>query len=185
MKPEILLHACCGPCATSCIERLIQAYTVYVYYYNPNITDVEEYYLRRDNLVKFINAYNDDNPYGFVTYIEGKYDPKEYLARTEALKHEPEGGRRCAVCFDMRLEETACTAKKLGIDKFTTSMTVSPHKNYKLISETGFKYAEKYGLEYVAEDFKKKNGFARSVELSKQYGLYRQKFCGCEYARNR
>lgn len=183
-KPRLLLHACCGPCATSCIERLVSDYSVTVFYYNPNIMDAEEYFKRRDALTHFIKAFNSDYPEAAVSYVEGRYEPESFIAKAESLRNEPEGGRRCTVCFEMRLAESARTAKELEMDFFTTSMTVSPHKNYEAISECGRRLGEGAGIEYLAMDFKKKNGFGRSVELSKKYGLYRQNFCGCEYSRN-
>lgn len=183
-KPSVLLHACCGPCATACVERLAFDYSVTVYYYNPNITDPEEYFLRRDNLVKFIDAFNEEyKDKTVVNYVEGAYEPEVYIRRAEALAAEPEGGRRCDVCFEMRLADTARMAEQLGMDYFTTTLTVSPHKNFEAISAVGESFAESITPDYLAIDFKKKNGFGRSVELSKKYGLYRQRFCGCEYAR--
>ncbi len=185
-KPRLLLHACCGPCSTSCVERLADEYSITLYYYNPNITDSEEYFLRRDTLLKFIKAFNEENKSKgiFVDYLEGRYDSSKFLSMTEALKDEPEGGKRCDVCFVMRLTDTAVMAKKLGMDYFTTTMSVSPHKSYAAIAELGYTLESEVGVNYLDIDFKKKNGFGRSVELSKKYGLYRQKFCGCNFARN-
>ena len=184
-KPSVLLHACCGPCATACVERLAPDYSVTVYYYNPNITDSEKYYLRRDNLRKFLDGFNRDHEGEFfVDYLEGPYDFGEYLKRAEPLADEPEGGKRCTLCFEMRLANSARTAESLGFDYFTTTMTVSPHKNYKLISQMGNALGEGMNTQFLDVDFKKKDGFKRSVELSKQYDLYRQRFCGCEFARN-
>lgn len=183
-KPRVLLHACCGPCSTSCIERLAPDYAVTAYYYNPNITDREEYYLRRDTLMQFIRAFNEDHKDEFVIgYIEGAYEPQKYIEKAEPLRDEPEGGRRCDVCFAMRLAETARMAAELDMDYFTTTMSVSPHKNYDKIRTLGMSLQQQTGVKFLDVDFKKKNGFGRSVELSKQYGLYRQNFCGCEYAR--
>ena len=183
-KPRVLLHACCGPCSTSCIERLAPDYAVTAYYYNPNITDREEYYLRRDTLMQFIRAFNEDHKDEFViSYIEGAYEPQKYIEKAEPLRDEPEGGRRCDVCFAMRLAETARMAAELDMDYFTTTMSVSPHKNYDKLRTLGMSLQQQTGVKFLDVDFKKKNGFGRSVELSKQYGLYRQNFCGCEYAR--
>ncbi|MBR0399692.1 MAG: epoxyqueuosine reductase QueH [Mogibacterium sp.] len=183
-KPRVLLHACCGPCSTSCIERLAPDYAVTAYSYNPNITDREEYYLRRDTLMQFIRAFNEDHKDEFVIgYIEGAYEPQKYIEKAEPLRDEPEGGRRCDVCFAMRLAETARMAAELDMDYFTTTMSVSPHKNYDKIRTLGMSLQQQTGVKFLDVDFKKKNGFGRSVELSKQYGLYRQNFCGCEYAR--
>ena len=183
-KPSILLHACCGPCATACVERLVPDYEVTVYYYNPNITDREEYYLRRDTLLQFIRAFNEEHKDTyFVSYVEGSYDPDRYLEKCTPLADEPEGGARCDICFAMRLAETARKAGELGIDYFTTSMSVSPHKNYDKIKTLGLSLEEQTSSRFLDIDFKKKNGFGRSVELSRKYGLYRQNFCGCEFAR--
>ena len=183
-KPRVLLHACCGPCSTSCVERASEEYALTVYYYNPNITDREEYYLRRDTLLRFLNAFNEENKDRLtVGYLEGAYDREKFLDKTAALADEPEGGKRCDVCFAMRLAETARKAAELGMDYFTTTMSVSPHKNYGKIKELGLKLQEETGVRFLDIDFKKKNGFGRSVELSKKYGLYRQDFCGCDFAR--
>lgn len=183
-KPRLLLHACCGPCSTSCVERLAHEYSVTLYYYNPNIMDREEYLLRREALIKFVDGFNRDNDgVCSVSYFEGKYEPERFIALAEPMKDEPEGGARCDMCFALRLSDTAMMAKKLEFDYFTTTMSVSPHKDYKAIAELGYRLEENTGVKYLDIDFKKKNGFGRSVELSKQYGLYRQNFCGCEYAR--
>ena len=183
-KPSLLLHACCGPCSTSCVERLCRDYSITVYYYNPNITDREEYYLRRDTLLQFLKAFNEEyKDTCYISYLEGEYEPDKYLARCTPLKDEPEGGARCDICFAMRLAETARKAGELGIDYFTTTMSVSPHKNYDKIKTLGMSLEENTSSRFLDIDFKKKNGFGRSVELSKKYGLYRQNFCGCEFAR--
>lgn len=183
-KPRVLLHACCGPCSTSCVERLAEDYSVTLYYYNPNITDREEYLLRREVLLQFIDSFNEEHRDEFtVSFLEGRYEPENYLTKTEALKDEPEGGKRCDVCFAMRLNDTAKMARKLDFDYFTTTMSVSPHKNYDKIKTLGLILEEEFGVNYLDIDFKKKNGFGRSVELSRKYGLYRQNFCGCDYAR--
>lgn len=182
-KPDLLLHACCGPCATSCVERLYSDYSITVFYYNPNITDIEEYIIRRDNLKQFIRLFNEKNNQN-IKYLEGEYDSKNFIDNTYNLKNEPEGGSRCKICFDIRLKKTAKTARDLGFDFFTTTLTVSPHKDYKSISKIGLQLERDYQVKYLDIDFKKKNGFGRSIELSKEYCLFRQNFCGCEYARN-
>ena len=183
-KPSLLLHACCGPCSTACVERVAADYEVTLFYYNPNITDREEYLLRRETLLQFINAYNAEHKDEFtVNFLEGNYDRERWLDKTAALKDAPEGGARCDVCFAMRLTETARMAKQLEMDYFTTTMSVSPHKNYDKIKTLGLILESDYEVKYLDIDFKKKNGFGRSVEMSKQYGLYRQGFCGCDYAR--
>ncbi len=184
-KPKLLLHACCGPCSTSCVERLADEYSITLYYYNPNIMDREEYLLRRDGLLRFIKAFNEENKNRgiFVDYLEGRYDPEKFIYMAKGLEDAPEGGARCDMCFTMRLADTAVMAKKLCMDYFTTTMSVSPHKNYEEIKKLGLMLEDETGVNYLDVDFKKKNGFGRSVELSKKYGLYRQNFCGCEYSR--
>ncbi len=183
-KPRILLHACCGPCSTSCVERLAFDYEVTVFYYNPNITDQEEYLLRRDSLIKFIDAFNEEfKDRTHVHYLEGDYKVEDFIKVTQSFCNEPEGGKRCDVCFELRLEEAGRKAKELGMDYFATAMAVSPHKDYVSILRIGQTIGEANNVKFLDVDFKKKNGFGRSVELSKKYGLYRQKFCGCEYAR--
>ena len=183
-KPSVLMHACCGPCSTSCVERTAADYALTLYYYNPNITDREEYYLRRDTLLHFLNAFNDEHKDMYtVGYIEGAYEPDRFMIKASPLADEPEGGRRCDLCFALRLTETARMAKELGMEYFTTTMSVSPHKNYDKIKALGLALEEETGVKFLDIDFKKKNGFGRSVELSKKYGLYRQNFCGCDFAR--
>jgi len=183
-KPSVLMHACCGPCATSCVERTAEDYALTLFYYNPNITDREEYYLRRDTLLQFLSDFNGEHRDMYtVGYLEGAYEPDRFIVKTLSLADEPEGGRRCDLCFALRLSETARMAKELRMDYFTTTMSVSPHKNYEKIRELGLALEEETGVKFLDIDFKKKNGFGRSVELSKQYGLYRQNFCGCDFAR--
>lgn len=183
-KKNLLLHSCCGPCSTAVIERLIPDYNITIFYYNPCITEDKEYERRKETQKQFINKFNKDNKgLDHVQFVEGKYDPKRYLALTRGLEEEPEGGARCSVCFEMRLRETAEYASKHGFHIFGTTLTVSPHKNYNLITEIGQKLAKEYGLEYLDKDFKKKAGFQRSVQLSKEYGLYRQNYCGCDFSK--
>ena len=183
-KPSVLLHACCGPCSTSCVERLAPDYALTVYYYNPNITDREEYYLRRDTLLQFLKAFNAEHRDMYTAgFLEGAYEPERFIEKASPLADEPEGGRRCELCFALRLTETARMARELGMEYFTTTMSVSPHKNYEKIKELGLILEEETGVKFLDIDFKKKNGFGRSVELSEKYGLYRQNFCGCDFAR--
>jgi len=182
-KPKLLLHSCCGPCSTAVIERLIGTYSITVFFYNPNIDDPEEYEKRRDTQVAFLNQLNENSIYGDrVEFIEGEYDPDIYHSVCRGLENEKEGGARCTECFRLRLERTAVKAKTHGFDTFATTLTVSPYKNYKLITEIGREMAFKYGLSYLDMDFKKKDGYRRSVELSKIYGLYRQHYCGCNFS---
>lgn len=183
-KPALLLHSCCGPCSTSVIERLVDEFAVTVFFYNPCITDEEEYIRRRQTQKQFLKAYNEGRPgKDPIRFLEGKYQPGAFLKLAEGLEEEPEGGARCMVCFRQRLEKTAETAQMTGCDWFGTTLTVSPHKNYALISEIGQQIALKYGLTFLDRDFKKKNGFRRSIELSKAFGLYRQNYCGCDFSK--
>ncbi len=183
-KKHVLLHSCCGPCSTACIERLLPDYKISVFFYNPNITDPEEYERRKAAQIQFIDALNlsalDDEK---VKMIEGEYLPEDFYKVCSGYSNEPEGGARCTECFKLRMERTAQVALKTGNPIFTTTLTVSPHKNYPLISAIGTELAALYGLEFLDIDFKKKNGFQRSIELSKEYGLYRQNYCGCEYSK--
>lgn len=184
-KPALLLHSCCGPCSTSVIEQLAGEFVVTVYYYNPCITDEDEYIRRRSAQKEFIDSYNSKHPSGDpVRFIEGKYQPTSFLRLVEGLENEPEGGRRCTLCFEQRLEKTAETAQLHGFDYFTTTLSVSPHKDQSKISEIGRRIALKYGLTFLDRDFKKKDGFKRSIEMSKEYGLYRQNYCGCEFSKS-
>ena len=182
-KPELLLHSCCGPCSTSVIERLVDEFNVMVFFYNPCITDGEEYRRRREAQIQFIEQFNEENAGRCrIVFREGDYCPGAFFEATAGLGNEPEGGARCEVCFRQRLEKTAAAACISGADYFGTTLTVSPHKDYKLISEIGRELALKYGLSFLDRDFKKKDGFARSIQLSRKYSLYRQNYCGCKYS---
>lgn len=181
--PSLLLHSCCGPCSTAVIERLINDYRITVFFYNPNITDESEYKKRKEAQLKVIERFNKNVKYeNKVSFMEGKYAPRDFYGLTEGLEKEPEGGKRCVKCFDMRLEETALTASLHKFDSFATTLTVSPHKNYELISSIGNRKAVKYKVGFLDANFKKKDGFKRSIELSKEFDLYRQNYCGCEYS---
>ncbi|MCR4709739.1 MAG: epoxyqueuosine reductase QueH [Clostridiales bacterium] len=183
-KRRILLHSCCGPCSTACIERLLPDYKVTIFYYNPNITDRDEYERRKANQIKFIEAFNEDVPEeDKVIFTEGEYLPEDFFDVAKGLEECPEGGERCTECFKLRLDRTAKAATVMGYPIFGTTLTVSPHKNYQLISAIGTQLAEIYELEFLDMDFKKKAGFQRSIELSKKYELYRQNYCGCEFSK--
>ena len=183
-KPALLLHSCCGPCSTAVIERLVDDYDITVFFYNPCITDREEYERRKENQIRFIEYYNLHlGGTAKVNFIEGDYDPETYFDAVKGHEAEPEGGSRCTICFTQRLETTAEAAKLGGFPLFTTTLTVSPHKNYPLISAIGKRAAEEYGVEFLDLDFKKKAGFQRSIQMSKEYELYRQHYCGCEFSK--
>ncbi|MDD6311520.1 MAG: epoxyqueuosine reductase QueH [Firmicutes bacterium] len=183
-KPTLLIHSCCGPCSSAVLERLVDEFQVTVYYYNPCITDEEEYKRRRETQLQLIEKFNADHiGESIVAYKEGPYCPGAFLELVRGHEDDPEGGVRCAICFRQRLDKVAETARLSGFDYFGTTLTVSPHKNYKKISEIGSEIALFYGVSFLDRDFKKKDGFKRSVELSKKYGLYRQDYCGCKFSK--
>ena len=183
-KPGLLLHSCCGPCSTSVIKTLAGEFDITVFYYNPCITEEEEYIRRRDTQKEFIEEYNMRHPGQTpVRIIEGVYNPGSFLNMIRGTEDEPEGGKRCLICFEQRLEKTAETAKLQGFDYFATTLTVSPHKNYGKISEIGRMTALRYGITFLDRDFKKKDGYKRSIEMSKTYELYRQNYCGCRFSK--
>ncbi len=184
-RKKILLHSCCGPCSTSVIEQLRQDYDITVFYYNPCITEPEEYEKRKKEQIRYIEELNcrSAGSEGSIDFIEGTYRPEEYLRIVEGLEDEPEGGKRCEVCFLMRLTRTADVAVSEGYPIFTTTLSVSPHKNYSIISDIGKKLAEERALEFLDTDFKKNAGFQRSVQLSREYNLYRQDYCGCRFSK--
>lgn len=175
-KGKIILHACCAICSGYPVSLLRDAgYDVVVYFYNPNIYPQSEYQKRLDAQKTLCSNFGCE-------LIEGEYDTAEFYRVSKGLENEPEKGKRCDKCFELRLEQTAKRAKKLGIDTFTTSIVISPHKNYLQLTEIGQKIAEKYGLKYLAVDFKKKDGFLKTNNISKELNLYRQNYCGCEYS---
>jgi len=178
--PRLLLHACCAPCLSSVLERLGERFDVTVLYYNPNIYPREEYEKRLDELYKLLRLQKTGNA---VRLLCGEYRPEDYYNIIGGLEKEPEGGGRCRLCFELRLGETATLAREGGYDYFTTTLTVSPHKNAELINSIGGAMSEKYGVPYLFSDFKKRDGYRRSIELSNIYGLYRQNYCGCEFSK--
>lgn len=194
-REALLLHSCCGPCSSSVIERLVSRYDVTVFFYNPNIYDNEEYERRLEDQISFIRRFNrnrkaGETEKGVLTFYKvelllGDYKPEEFYGVAKGLENEPEGGQRCVECFRLRLEKTAQMAKKSGFPIFATTLAVSPHKNYDLITEIGRYLGAKYNIEYLAEDFKKSDGYLRSIELSKEYNLYRQRYCGCIYSKGK
>ena len=177
---SLLLHACCAPCSTACLERLANFFKVTIFYYNPNITDESEYKKRIEEIKKLLTLIN---PKYKVELLEGDYDPNKFFEMAKGLESEPERGKRCYKCYEMRLEETAKIASKLGFNNFCTTLTLSPHKNANWINEIGEKLNKEYDSNYLYSDFKKKEGYKRSIELSKEYNLYRQDYCGCIYSK--
>ncbi len=178
--PKLLLHSCCAPCSTAVIERLAQIFDVDVYYYNPNIEPEEEYLTRLAEQRRLLEQTNFATNVGLIC---GEYDNMEFLRVVTGMENEPEGGARCASCIRLRMEKTAQAAQKNGYEYFTTTLSVSPHKNAKCINEIGKELADKYGVKYLFSDFKKKDGYRRSIELSNEYSLYRQDYCGCLFAK--
>lgn len=178
--PSLVLHSCCGPCSSYVLEYLTEYFDITVFYYNPNIYPEEEYYKRAATQKQLIDAMPFKNK---VELIVPELDASEYYSAVKGLEKEREGGLRCSACFDLRLSKTAEKAKKLGADYFCTTLTVSPHKNSQIINAIAGKISEKTGVPYLFSDFKKKEGYKRSIELSKQYGLYRQDWCGCIFAK--
>jgi len=175
-KKSILLHSCCGPCSSACIERLKEHFDITIIYYNPNIEPYEEYLHRKNEQIRLLNELN-------IKYIDDDYNNDYYHKLTEPLKNEKEGGKRCAVCFGIRLKYTAKKALDLGYDYFATTLTVSPHKNSDIINNIGYRIGKEYGIKFLYSDFKKREGYKRSIELSKKYDLYRQNYCGCLYSK--
>ena len=183
IRPTILLHSCCGPCSTAVVERLSGQFDITIFFYNPNITDRDEYEKRRKNQLDFIEKYNNRiDSKDRIAYLEGPYEPELFYSAVKGFEKEPEGGKRCLPCFQLRLEKTAETAIISGFDTFGTTLTVSPYKNFELIIKIGMQLGMRYGLTFLGEDFKKQGGYQRSIELSKEYHLYRQHFCGCDFS---
>ena len=183
IRPKILLHSCCGPCSTAVVERLSGRFDITIFFYNPNITDRDEYEKRRKCQLDFIDKYNNRiDSKDRIAYLEGPFEPELFYSAAKGLEKEPEGGKRCLPCFQLRLEKTAETAIISGFDTFGTTLTVSPYKNFELIHKIGMQLGMRYGLTFLGEDFKKQGGYQRSIELSKEYHLYRQHFCGCEFS---
>lgn len=176
-KRTLLMHSCCGPCSTACIERLKDYFDITVLYYNPNIEPLEEYNKRKETQKSVLRRLN-------IKYMDSDYDNETFRLLTKELKDELEGGKRCTVCFSLRLKETAKRAKENSFDYFTTTLTVSPHKNSELINKLGIEIGEYVGVKFLVADFKKREGYKRSIELSKEFDLYRQNYCGCLYSKS-
>ena len=175
-QPSLLLQACCGPCSSYVLEYLTKFFDVTVLFYDPNIRPEAEYDKRLVTLKQLLAAMPMEHP---PALMEPGWRGEEFMDAVRGLENEPEGGARCAVCFKLRLEETARTAAQWGFDYFGTTLTVSPHKNAEVINTIGEKLAAEYEVKWLPSDFKKRNGYLRSIQLSKEYGLYRQDYCGC------
>ena len=176
IKPKLLLHACCAPCASSCVERLKEFFEITLYFYNPNMDSEKEYFLRAEEIKKLAERFS-------VDYIIEEYEQDVFYSAVTGLEQEKEGGARCDKCFNLRLTKTAKKAKQLKADYFATTLTVSPLKNANLINKIGVYIGKEQGVEYLLSDFKKKNGYIRSIEISKELNLYRQNYCGCKFSK--
>lgn len=177
---SLLLHSCCAPCSSYCLEYLANFFDITIFYFNPNISPLEEYQRRVEEQIRLIGELPVPHK---VSFIEGEYCPKVFFDMAKGLEDIPEGGKRCFQCYELRLREAAIEAKKRGFDYFTTTLSISPHKNAAKLNEIGFRLQEEYGIDFLPSDFKKKNGYKRSIELSKEYGLYRQDYCGCIFSK--
>lgn len=179
-KPSLLLQACCAPCSSYVLEYLSGYFDITLFFYNPNISPREEFEKRFAELQRLISQMPLE---GKVSLIEGNYDPERFFAFAEGMASLKEGGERCFRCYRLRLEEAARYAAEGGFSYFSTTLSISPHKNAEKLNEIGGELAGKYGVPYLFSDFKKKNGYRRSCQLSAEYGLYRQSYCGCVYSR--
>lgn len=178
--PTLMLHSCCAPCSSYVLEYLAEYFKITVVYYNPNISPEEEFRKREEEQRRFISQLPVKNP---ITLLTQSYDPNEFYEAVKGLEQEPEGGKRCFVCYRLRLERAARLAKEQGFDWFTTTLTLSPLKNSQIINRIAEEVSEKYGVKNLPSDFKKREGYKRSIELSREYGLYRQNYCGCEFSK--
>lgn len=178
VRPRLLLHSCCAPCSSYVLEYLTKYFEITVFFYNPNISPESEYIHRVDEIKRLISEMCPT-----VNFIEGKYEPDKFYEMAKGLENEPERGKRCLKCYRMRLEESARTALKGCFDYFTTTLSISPQKDSTVLNAIGKEVSEIYAVPYLYSDFKKKGGYKRSIELSAEYHLYRQNFCGCIYSK--
>lgn len=179
-KPKLLLHSCCAPCSSYVLEYLSKHFDITVLYYNPNIYPEKEYFFRENEQERFINqVFSND-----VKFKKEEYNPDEFYTAVKGLEGIKEGGERCFKCYHLRLEKTAQIAKENNFDYFTTTLSISPYKNAEKLNEIGEILSGKYGVKYLISDFKKKNGYKRSTELSREYNIYRQDYCGCVFSKN-
>lgn len=178
--PSLFLHSCCAPCSSYVLEYLSRYFNITVFYYNPNIGPEAEYRLRAEEQKRLIESMCFEHPVSFLT---GDYCPERFFAEAKGLEQEAEGGERCRRCYRLRLEETAKLAAQYKMDYFTTTLSISPLKKADWLNQIGEEMAQEYGVSWLASDFKKKGGYLRSIELSREYELYRQNFCGCVYSK--
>jgi len=181
--PSLFLHSCCAPCSSYCLEYLAEYFSITVFYYNPNIFPAEEYDDRIHEQERLIKELNEKGVKNKIRLVCGEYRPEVFYEAVKGLEKEPEGGERCTKCFELRLYESARLAKEGGFDYFTTTLTISPLKDAERLNRIGEEAGSKFGIAFLNSDFKKKNGYRRSIELSKEHSLYRQDYCGCVYSR--
>jgi len=181
VKQTLLLHVCCAPCSSYVLEYLHKYFKITVYYYNPNISPEDEYFKRAQEVKRLCRDMKLDD----VSVIVENYDPASFYDLASGLENEPERGKRCVKCYRLRLEASAIYAKAHSFDYFTTTLTISPLKNAQMLNEIGAEMSQKYSVNYLFSDFKKREGYKRSIELSRIYNLYRQDFCGCEFSKNK
>lgn len=174
---RLLLHSCCAPCSSYCLEEVSRYVKTTVLYYNPNLDSEEEYLRRKSEQVRYLTET------GLADFLDCDYSPQDFRRAALGLEKEPEGGKRCRACFALRLKRTAEEAKRGGYDLFGTTLTLSPLKNAALINQIGEEIGQKIGVKYLPSDFKKRGGYLRSLELSKEHTLYRQNYCGCQYSK--
>lgn len=178
--PTLLLHSCCAPCSSYVLEYLSNFFKITIFFYNPNISSKEEYHRRVEEQKRLINALSVKYP---INFIEGDYDPERFYQIAKGFENYPEGGKRCFRCYKIRLEEAAKLARNNNYDYFSTTLSISPLKNATKLNNIGEELSNDYKIPYLYSDFKKKNGYKRSIELSKEHNLYRQDYCGCIYSR--
>ena len=178
--PRLFLHSCCAPCSSYVLEYLSEHFAITVFYFNPNIAPEEEYRKRVEEQKRLIEQLPAVYP---IQFLEGRYEPEEFYSRVRGLEKEPEGGARCRVCFELRLEEAARLAAEGGYDYYTTTLSISPLKNAQVLAQVAMEMGEKWGVRWLPSDFKKKEGYKRSIQLSAEYDLYRQNYCGCVFSR--
>lgn len=178
--PTLLLHSCCAPCSSYCLSYLANYFKITIFYYNPNISPAEEYQKRVEEQKRLISELPVKNK---VSFAEGKYEPEKFFEMAKGLQNIPEGGERCFKCYEMRQREAVVYAAENGFEFFTTTLSISPHKNAAKLNEIGLKLEKEYGIRYLVSDFKKKGGYLKSIEYSRQYDLYRQNYCGCVYSK--
>ena len=178
--PSLLLHSCCAPCSSYVLESLSEYFRITVFYYNPNIYPEEEYWKRVEEQQRFIRQLPTRYP---ISFLEGNYEKDRFYQSVKGYEKEPEGGARCRVCFELRLEEAARLASESGYDYYTTTLSISPLKNAQVLAQVAVEMGEKWGVRWLPSDFKKKEGYKRSIQLSAEYDLYRQNYCGCVFSR--